>query len=154
MNISIKHTIKVILELFFIYSFTGGVYLAIETLYRGYSFMGMYYLAGVIGIMAYFINNTIMSYKTDFTIQVIVMTIIGTFLEGLYGNLFNMDYITWDYRNLPLSFWNDQINIIFIFAWALIMTFTIPILDYIDYKIFNGEKPYYMIFGRRKEINL
>ena len=91
MNISIKHTIKVILELFFIYSFTGGVYLAIETLYRGYSFMGMYYLAGVIGIMAYFINNTIMSYKTDFTIQVIVMTIIGTFLEGLYGNLFNMD---------------------------------------------------------------
>lgn len=154
MNISIKHTIKVILELFFIYSFTGGVYLAIETLYRGYSFMGMYYLAGVIGIMAYFINNTIMSYKTDFTIQVIVMTIIGTFAEGLYGNLFNMDYITWDYRMLPLSFWNDQINIIFIFAWALIMAFTIPILDYIDYKVFNGEKPYYMIFGRRKEINL
>ena len=62
------------------------------------------------------------SYKTDFIIQVIVMTVIGTFAEGLYGNLFNMNYATWDYRMLPLSFWNDQINIIFIFAWALIIS--------------------------------
>ena len=154
MRINIKHIIKLILELFFIYAFTGGVYLAIETLYRGYSFMGMYYLAGIIGIIAYFINNTIMSYKTDFTIQVLTMTAIGTFFEGLYGNLFNMNYLTWDYRALPLSLWNDQINVIFIFAWLLIMTFTIPLLDYIDYKVFGGEKPYYIVFGKRKDLNI
>ena len=154
MRINIKHIVKLLLELFFIYSFTGGVYLAIETLYRGYSFMGMYYLAGFIGIIAYFINNTIMSYKTDFTIQVTTMTAIGTFFEGLYGNLFNMDYLTWDYRSLPFSLWNDQINVIFIFAWLLIMTFTIPLLDYIDYKVFGGEKPYYVILGKRKDLKL
>ena len=144
-----KKALKIFLELFLIYAFCGGLYLLIETIYRGHTFLGMYYLAGFIGIIAYFINNTIFSYKTDFTIQCSVMTVIATFLEGLYGNIFNMDYHVWDYRDLPLSFWNDQCNLIFCFFWMIIMIIGIPLLDYIEYKCFNGEKPYYIVFGKR-----
>ena len=123
----------------------------IETLYRGYSFIEMYYLAGFIGVFAYFLNN-IFSYEMDFILQCLTCTVFGTFGEGLVGNLFNTDYHIWDYRNLPLSFWNDQINLIFIFAWFILFVIFIPLLDYIGWKCWNEDKPYYKILN--KKINI
>lgn len=123
----------------------------IETLFRGYSFMEMYYLAGILGIIAYFLNN-IFSYKMDFILQCSVCTIFGTFAEGVIGNIVNTDYHIWDYRNLPLSFWNNQINLIFICLWFILFLFAIPLLDYIGWKCWNEEKPYYVLFG--KKINI
>lgn len=123
----------------------------IETLFRGYSFMEMYYLAGFLGWLGYFLNN-IFSYKMDYILQCLICAIIGTFGEGLVGNLINLDYHIWDYRNLPLSFWNDQINLIFVGLWFILFAFAIPLLDYIGWKCWNEEKPYYVIFG--KKINI
>lgn len=123
----------------------------IETLFRGYSFMEMYYLAGILGIIAYFLNN-IFSYEMDFLLQCSICTFIGTLSEGIIGNLINLDYHIWDYRNLPLSFWNDQINLIFICLWFILFLFAIPLLDYIGWKCWNEEKPYYVLFG--KKINI
>lgn len=123
----------------------------IETLFRGYTFLEMYYLAGFLGLLAYFLNN-IFSYEMDFILQCLTCTIIGTFGEGVIGNLINLDYHIWDYRNLPLSFWNDQINLIFIGLWFILFTFAIPLLDYIGWKCWNEDKPYYMILGKRINI--
>ena len=62
-----------------------------------------------------------------------------------------MNYTIWDYRSLPLSFWNDQINLIFFLFWIIIVAIIIPILDYIDWKLFDYKPdtpPYYKVFGK------
>lgn len=123
----------------------------IETLFRWYTFLEMYYLAGFLGLLGFFLNN-IFSYKMDFILQCSICAIISTFFEGLVGNLINLDYHIWDYRNLPLSFWNDQINLIFFGLWFVLFVFAIPLLDYIGWKCWGEEKPYYMILGRKINI--
>lgn len=147
----IKSVIKFLIKIIFIYSFCGGFYLFLETAYRQYTFVEMYYLAGFLGLIAMLFNN-IFSYETDYIVQVICVTTTAVFGEGLVGNLFNMDYHIWDYRDLSLSFWNSQINLYFIFIWIIIITCIIPILDYIDWRLFNYKvdtPPYYKIFGRK-----
>ena len=57
-----------IVKLLFIYAFSGGLYLLIETLYRGRTYLEMFYLAGFIGILGMLANN-FMSYDFDYIIQ-------------------------------------------------------------------------------------
>lgn len=145
-----KKIVKVTIKILFAYTFCGGLYLFIETLYRGYTYLEMYFLAGFLGLFAMFFNN-IFSYDTDYIIQVLSVSLFSTYYEGLFGNVFNRDYHIWDYRNLPFSFWNYQINLIFFLFWCIIVAIIIPILDYIDWKLFDYKKdtpPYYKIFGK------
>ena len=145
-----KKVLKVIAKLIFTYALCGGLYLMIEMLWRNHTFLSMFWLAGFLGLFAMFFNN-IFSYETDYIIQVLSVSIIATFFEGLFGNVYNMNYTIWDYRNLPLSFWNDQINLIFFLFWIIIVAIIIPILDYIDWKLFNYKPdtpPYYKVFGK------
>ena len=145
-----KKVFKVIAKLIFTYALCGGLYLMIEMLWRNHTFLSMFWLAGFLGLFAMFFNN-IFSYETDYIIQVLSVSIIATFFEGLFGNLYNMNYTIWDYRNLPLSFWNDQINLIFFLFWIIIVAIIIPILDYIDWKLFDykpATPPYYKGFGK------
>ena len=146
----LKKTVKIILKLIFTYALCGGLYIMLEMLWRNRSDLYMFFLAGFLGWFAMFFNN-IFSYETDYIIQVLSVSIIATFFEGLFGNVYNMDYAIWDYRNLPLSFWNDQINLIFFLFWIIIVAIIIPILDYIDWKLFNYKPdtpPYYKVFGK------
>lgn len=117
----------------------------IETLYRHHTYLEMYYLAGFLGIIAYFLNN-MFSYELDFLLQCSICTTVGTLGEGLVGNLFNKDYHMWDYRDLPFSFWNNQINLFFILIWFILFIIVIPLLDYVGWKCWNEPKPYYKIF--------
>ena len=145
-----KKVLKVIAKLIFTYALCGGLYVMIELAWRGRSDISMLLLSGFLGLFAMFFNN-IFSYETDYIIQVLSVSIIATFFEGLFGNVYNMDYAIWDYRNLPLSFWNDQINLIFFLFWIIIVAIIIPILDYIDWKLFNYKPdtpPYYKVFGK------
>lgn len=136
MKTTIKKLIKIFIKIIFTYAFSGGLYLLIELAYRQYTFLEMYYLAGFIGLIAMFFNN-IFTYRTDYLLQVFSVGSICIFGEGLVGNLLNMDYHMWDYRSLVGSFWNDQINIFFMIAWYLIVAIIIPVLDYIDWKLFD-----------------
>ena len=145
-----KKVLKVIAKLIFTYALCGGLYVMLELAWRGRSDISMLLLSGFLGLFAMFFNN-IFSYETDYIIQVLSVSIIATFFEGLFGNVYNMDYAIWDYRNLPLSFWNDQINLIFFLFWIIIVAIIIPILDYIDWKLFNYKPdtpPYYKVFGK------
>lgn len=145
-----KKVLKVIAKLIFTYALCGGLYLMIEMLWRNHTFLSMFWLAGFLGLFAMFFNN-IFSYETDYIIQVLSVSIIATFFEGLFGNIYNMNYTIWDYRNLPFSFWNDQINLIFFLFWIIIVAIIIPILDYIDWKLFDYKPdtpPYYKVFGK------
>ena len=145
-----KKVPKVIAKLIFTYALCGGLYVMLELAWRGRSDISMLLLSGFLGLFAMFFNN-IFSYETDYIIQVLSVSIIATFFEGLFGNVYNMDYAIWDYRNLPLSFWNDQINLIFFLFWIIIVAIIIPILDYIDWKLFDYKPdtpPYYKVFGK------
>lgn len=139
--------LKLLAKIFFVYCFSGGLYVMIETLFRGYSFMEMYYLGGMLGILAYFLNN-IFSYEMDFLLQCSICTAIGTIMEGIVGTFLNSDYHMWDYRQLPLSFFNDQCNVMFVGLWFLLFVICIPILDYVGWKCFGEEAPYYKICGK------
>ena len=134
-------------KLFFIFCFSGGLYLMIELLFRGYTFIEMYYLGGLLGLLAYFLNN-IFSFDMDFVLQCLICTLCGTIAEGVTGNIVNQDYHMWDYTNLPFSFWNDQCNLIFMILWFVLFLFAIPLLDYIGWKCWNEERPYYRILGK------
>ena len=146
----LKKTVKIILKLIFTYALCGGLYIMLEMLWRNRSDLYMFFLAGFLGWFAMFFNN-IFSYETDYIIQVLSVSIIATFFEGLFGNVYNMDYTIWDYRNLPFSFWNSQINLIFFFFWNIIVAIIIPVLDYIDWKLFGYKPdtpPHYKICGK------
>lgn len=138
----------------FTFCFAGGLYLFIETFYRGYTFLEMYYLAGIIGIIVQYLNDDtdLFTYESDFLLQLLVYTCIGTMFEGLCGYFYNYDYHIWDYRGLPGSFFFDQCNIFFVFAWFLVFLFVVPILDYISWRVFNympDTPPYYKILGKK-----
>ena len=80
-----------------------------------YSFREMFFLAGFIGLVAFFINNTATTYEQDFIFQCGLLTIVATFCEGLVGHICNFDYHIWDYRPLSFSFWDAQCNLYFVF---------------------------------------
>lgn len=143
--------LKIIAKLIFTYALCGGLYLLIELAWRQHTDLSMFYLAGFLGWFAMFFNN-VFSYDTDYFVQIFSVSAIATFFEGLFGNVYNVSYTIWDYRELPLSFWNDQINLIFFMFWMIIVAIIIPLLDYIDWKLFGykSDVPPYYIFARKK----
>jgi hypothetical protein len=151
MNKTIKAVINEIAKLLFVYALSGGLYLLIETLYRGYTYLEMYYLAGFLGIIGMLIND-FFSYDLDYILQCLILTVIGTIGEGLTGIVFNTDFHIWDYRGLFGTFFYDQCNIFFVIVWFLLFFFIVPIIDFVEWDLFGYKPdtpPYYMIFGRK-----
>lgn len=146
-----KLVLLYIAKTLFIFALTGGIYLLIESFFRGYTFLEMYYLAGVIGVIATILCR-FFTYNMDHILKTLIMTVIGTAFEGLCGILYNYDFHIWDYRALPGTFFYGQCNVIFVVAWFLIFFILIPLIDYIDWKVFHYKEdtpPYYMIFGKK-----
>ena len=146
----LKQIVINILMLLFIYAFAGGAYLLIETFYRGYTFLEMFYLAGFLGIIAALINDEFYSYKTDYLIQTVTLTIIGTAAEWITGVLFNSEYHIWDYRGLWGSFFYGQCNVLFMIAWFGLFFILLPVIDYMEWRMFNYQPdnpPSYQIAG-------
>ena len=148
----IETIMQELIKAVFAFSFCGGFYLLLELVWKQHSDISMFIIGGIIGILCYFINN-IFSYDFDFLAQVSICTGITTLFEGIVGNILNTDFSTWDYRKMPFgNFFNNQCNIFFVGIWFLLIVVFIPILDYIDYKLFNYKPdmpPYYKIFGKK-----
>lgn len=138
---------KKTIPLFIIFNVSGLIYVCLELLWRGRSHWTMYLCAGLCGLVMAAINDNLLKFKTDFRIQVIVSAIICTLTEFLFGLAFNGDFTIWDYRNTfgTLHFLGDQVNILFLGVWALISIFALPFLDWMQWKLGLGNKPYYRI---------
>lgn len=133
-----------------LFAFCGLVYISIELLFRQRTDYTMFILAGLCGTLFLTALNNFYSYQTDFIFQIIICGLLCTLAEWICGRLVNMDYHIWDYRNLPFSSSDGQINLFFFFAWCIICMVAIPILDYIEWKFFHykpDEPPYYTICG-------
>ena len=138
---------KFLIPYFIIFNISGIIYILIEIAYRGYSHWTMYLCAGLCGLVLANVNNNLLKFDTDFRIQVAVGALLCTLTEFLFGIAFNGDFTIWDYRGLwgTIHWLGDQVNILFIGAWALISLFALPFLDWLQWKLGLENKPYYII---------
>ena len=147
MKITKEFTRKLIL--FFL---CGIIYVGIELLYRGYSHISMFLLAGFLGVFCIDTPNNIYGYDLDYSIQVLISTILCTLGEGITGLIVNikLKLDIWDYSNLPFTFFCGQCNLFFVFAWMLIIGLIgIFFCDAYNYYVCkDDEQPYYVLFGK------
>lgn len=157
-----KNKIKRFLECLLVFMSVGTLYFIGECIWKNRpSHWSMLLLSGGISLVAMLLNDRF-RYEMDFLLQIIICTITTLIGEYLVGITLNRDYSIWDYRELPFSI-NGQVSLYFAFLWFVLMTFLIPILDYVEWKFFDYKKdtpPYYKVFGKvifqfkSKEVNL
>lgn len=130
-----------------IFIISGFIYVTLELIWRGRSDWTMFLCAGLCGLVMANLNNHLLSFNTDFRIQVLVSTICCTFTEFLFGIAFNGDFTIWDYRNTwgTIHWLGDQVNILFIGVWLVISAVFLPFLDWLQWKLGLEERPYYRI---------
>lgn len=130
-------------------TFSGYIYVCMELLFRGRSDITMMFCASICVVPMIYLNN-IFSYDVDFLLQLILCSVFATFIEYIFGMIFNTDYHIWDYRNMPYNI-DGMVCLPFSLLWMLIASWVIPLMDWIDHYIFGYKpdtKPYYKIFGK------
>ena len=117
-----------IVALFLIY---GLIYYGLEILYRGYSHLSMFILAGVLGVAIGLINE--ITPKINIWLETLIGTIIATIGEGVTGIIVNniLHLNVWEYSNLPFTFFYGQCNLIFCLIWFILTYIVIKLDDYL-----------------------
>jgi hypothetical protein len=112
----------------------------------------MFILAGLLAVFCIDTPNNIYGFDLDYTIQILISTILCTISEGCCGLVVNvwLKQNIWDYSQLIGTFFFGQCNIFFVFAWMLLIGLIgIPYCDAYNYYICrSGENPYYKMFGK------
>lgn len=149
MNV-INNALKRIIECLLVFISVGTLYFIIECIYKQeMSHWTMFCLAGFVGVIGMLLNDRF-TYEMDFLLQVFICTFVTTVLEYIVGIIWNTDYSIWCYLNLPYNL-DGQICLLFSCIWAILFTICIPILDYVEWKVFKYKAdtpPYYKICGR------
>lgn len=142
--------IKVINKNLFLFCFGFCIYIAIEVIFRGYSYPASGLMGGLAIALIDKINDKI-SWDIDLIIQAIIGSCLITFMELILGLLFlNFDWIPimWDYSNMPLNY-KGIICLPFSLLWMLLSVVAIFLADAINYYFLNEcEVPHYIIFGK------
>lgn len=141
---------KNIIKYLLLCTFGGYTYVCLELLYRGRSDITMMFCASIIVLLLCSLNN-IFGYSTDFLLQILICMLFGTGIEWVFGITFNRDFSIWDYRNMPFHSPDAQVCLPFTLLWGLISAIVIPLMDFIDWKIFGYKPdtpPYYVIGGK------
>ncbi len=131
----------------------GFLYFVIEIIYRGYSHVSMFLLAGLLGVFFIDTPNNIFGFQLDYLLQVFISTFFCVLGEGITGYMVNvkMGLNVWDYSRLYGSFFYGQCNIFFVIIWMLLIAFVgIPFCDAYNYYVCKDEEiPYYQILGKK-----
>ena len=131
----------------------GFIYCMIEILFRGWSHWSMFVLTGFLGVFCVDSINNTLSFDCDYIVQILISTILCTIGEGISGIILNvwLQLNVWDYSKMAFgTFFFGQCNILFCFAWALIISVVIFYCDAYNYYILKIEPcPYYVIFGHK-----
>lgn len=147
----IKFSIR-LFQILCIFLISGITYSVMEILFKGVdkgTHWSMFVLSGVAGVVFIDGLNNVFSYEMDLLLQSATCSIMITIWEYFTGNIFNLDYSIWDYRNIPFNF-DGQICLPFTILWFILSIIFIPVLDYIEWKVFKykyDEPPYYKIFN-------
>ena len=131
----------------------GCIYCMIEILFRGWSHWSMFVLTGFLGVFCVDSINNTLSFDCDYIVQIIISTILCTIGEGISGIILNvwLQLNVWDYSKMTFgTFFFGQCNVLFCFAWMLIISIIIFYCDAYNYYILKIEPcPYYIIFGHK-----
>lgn len=130
-------------------TFSGYIYVCLELIFRGRSDITMMFCASICVIPMILLNN-LFTYEIDVSLQIILCSVFASCIEYVFGIIFNRDFHIWDYRNMPFNL-NGQICLPFSFIWMIVAAIVIPLMDWIDWKVFNYKKdtkPYYKILGK------
>lgn len=146
---------KRIIECLLVFVSVGTLYYCIEIVYKGltynnwHSHWTMAMIAGMMGIIAMTLNDKF-TYEIDYLLQVLICAVVCTVLEYAVGIIWNVDYSIWDYRGQFMNI-DGQICLLFSCIWMVLFAILIPILDYIEWKVFKYRPytpPYYKMFGK------
>ncbi|MEQ8198488.1 MAG: hypothetical protein ABRQ27_10850 [Clostridiaceae bacterium] len=137
---------KEFFKLGFIAVAMGTMYLFIELITRGYSYLPMAVLGGIAGALIGLLNK-LFPWDTPLWFQGFMGMLIADtceFTAGVYLNLILKNNM-WDYSNLPFNLYG-QICLYYSIAWFFVSILAILIDDFIRWKFFKEEKPRYKIF--------
>lgn len=136
-----------ILKQLFLFLVFGFIYFIIETIWKGHlTHWSMFVVAGIIGVLIGGINEYI-PWEMPFFLQCSIGTVIATVIEGISGLILNvyLNLHIWDYSNVPFNFFYQQCCLPFCVAWFILSGACIIVDDYIRYKLFNEERPHYIL---------
>ncbi len=138
--------IKLFLKYSMLFSYGGIVYMTLEEIFRQRTAYSMAICGGLAFIIIGCLNNII-----PWSMSLVKQCLIGgicvvTPLELIFGLIVNQNHAVWDYREVPLSFFDGQICVPFTILWCFISLIAIVVDDYLRYYIFNEEKPHYKLF--------
>ena len=138
---------KKLIPLITIFCTSGLIYIVLELLWRGRTHWTMFVCAGICGLVMAAVNDNWLEFETDFRIQVVASALMCSTMEFIFGIIFNGDFTIWDYRGLwgTIHVLGDQVNVLFFGIWIIISFFSLPFLDWLQWKLGLEEKPYYRI---------
>ena len=121
------------------------LYITIETLFRGYSYLWSGIMGGLAVVILDKINNYI-SWDIPLIIQMLIGGIVITVIEAITGlialKVFGVRM--WDYSNLWGSALYGLVCPLFSFFWVLLSGVGILLADAINYYVLHEEpRPYY-----------
>lgn len=123
----------------------GIIYYFIETLWRGYSYVSMFFVGGLCFVFIGMIN-VFLSFDTPIWKQQFIATVIVTLIELAAGIVLNkwLNMSIWDYSNLPFNLWG-QVSLHYSIGWFVLSAAAIILDDWLRYFLFKEEKPYYKL---------
>lgn len=134
---------KTVLKNIILFLVFGAIYFGIECIWKGHlTHWSMFVLAGFIGVLIGSINEVI-PWKMPFQYQCIIGMILSVIGEAITGFIVNikLNLNIWHYNVLP--FFNNQCSVPFAIAWLFLSAFCIVLDDWLRWKWFKEEKPYY-----------
>ena len=149
----LQQTIRQLLK-YFVLCFVGGfIYYIIEFIFKhivnnsGITHWSMFVIGGICFVIAGSINN-VFSFDMPLWKQLLISATLITVVEFIFGLILNvwLGLGIWDYSN----HWGNILGQIcpkWFFVWYFLSLPCIFLADWLDYKWFDGEKPYYVMFG-------
>ena len=126
----------------------GLLYFMCELITRGHSHWTMLIVGGICGFLVGELDE-VLSWEMPFFLQCILGAAVVTAVEFISGCIINLwlGWGVWDYSGLPCNVLG-QISLPFTILWIGVCMVWIPIYDFPDYMLFDGEKPHYKFFRR------
>lgn len=124
----------------------GLIYYCIEILWRGYSHWTMIIIGGICGYFSS-AQNRRTEWIVPFWRQVLRVDLFVLACEFVFGFILNiiLGLHIWDYSALPYNIMG-QVCLPYAILWLPLCAFAIVLDDYVEYWLFEGEKPHYVWF--------
>lgn len=124
----------------------GLLYIGCELGFRGYSHWSMFLVGGLCFLCIGAINEMV-PWEMPLWQQAVIGAAIVTVIEFIAGCILNirMGWAVWDYSDMPFNVLG-QICLPFTAIWLLLAIAAIILDDYLRYRLFGEEKPYYKLW--------